>query len=312
MQKQDEFMQFQGHLFHVANQIEQMQWELARLVKESRSGNSKMTALAAHLIHSEHQQRSNEVLAEFRTQLEANQEKLDEFAGTIKKMNRTQFKANALGESKERQTDEAIVLLRELIAKHEDAQKSISREEQEGLRNAQADARSELAADFLPVLDGIEMALAHNIAPVDLHEEDEEEAQQEEKPEEPAPGLFKKLFASSSQSKEKVQVLHEEKSHRLQEIYDIHDTVRGWRQGLDIVRERFLRLIEAEGIEAIPALGELFNPHRHVAVEIETRSDVPENTIVNVLRKGYKHNDRVLRYSEVIVAKAPKDEREDA
>ena len=148
MQEHNEFVQFQGRLFHVANQIEQMQWELARLVKGSQEGNAKIKALAAHLIHSEHQQHLNEKLAEFRTQLEANQETLDEFSGTIKKMNRTQFKTNALSESKEQQTAETIALLRELIAKHEEAQKSIHHEEQEELRRVVADARSEFAADF--------------------------------------------------------------------------------------------------------------------------------------------------------------------
>lgn len=306
MQEQNEFVQFQGRLFHVTNQIEQMQWELARLIKESQQGNSRIKALASHLIHSEHQQHLNENLAEFRTQIEANQEKLDEFAGTIKKMNRTQFKANTLNESKERQTTEAIALLRELIAKHDETQKSIKQEEQEALKNLLTDARSELAADFLPVLDGIEMALAHDIAPRDDHEA----PPRQEEPEEAAPGLFKKLFSSSSHSAEKG--LHEKNVALLQEIGDIYDTVRGWRQGLEIVRERFLRLFADEGIEVIPDQGEMFDPHWHVAVEIETRSDVPENTIVKVLRKGYKHHDRALRYSEVIVAKAPQDKRDDS
>ena len=146
------------------------------------------------------------------------------------------------------------------------------------------------------------MALAHDIAPLP----EKKEFSQQEKPAEPAPGVFKKLFSPSSHQTE--IGLYEETERLRREIGEIHGTVRGWRQGLEIVRERFLCLFADEGIEAIPDLGEVFDPHQHVAVEIEARSDVPENTIVKVLRKGYTHHDRVLRYSEVIVAKVPKDD----
>lgn len=303
MQEQNEFAQFQGRLFNMSNQIEQMQWELARLVKESRQENAKMEALTSHIVRSEEQRQLNETLAEFRAQLDANQEKLSEFAGTLKKMNRTQFKANTLGESKERQTDEAIVLLRELIAKQEEKQTEAAQEEQETLRSLQADSRRELAADFLPVLDGIELALAHDIA---SQEEMGTALRTEPKDaKEAAPSLLKRFFPSSPPVE---KTLHEERLRLLRELRDIHEAVKGWRQGLEIVRERFLRLFAAEGIEEIPDLTEVFDPHRHVAVEIEIRSDVPENTIVKVLRKGYKQHERILRYSEVIVAKAPKEE----
>jgi molecular chaperone GrpE len=90
----------------------------------------------------------------------------------------------------------------------------------------------------------------------------------------------------------------------------MHETITGWLRGLEIIRERFLRLLEREGIERIPDINQRFDPHLHVAVDTEERTDVAENTIVSVIRKGYIYNDRVLRYSEVIVAKSPQEQVE--
>ena len=80
--------------------------------------------------------------------------------------------------------------------------------------------------------------------------------------------------------------------------------VEAWLQGLALVRERFLGLLSAEGIQEMQALETPFDPHLHVAVETETRDDAPPNTIVRVLRKGYRQRQRVLRYAEVVVARA--------
>ena len=83
----------------------------------------------------------------------------------------------------------------------------------------------------------------------------------------------------------------------------ISDATTAWLQGLALVRDRFVSLLAGEGIQAIDALHQAFDPRLHVAVETETRSDVPPDTVVRVLRKGYRQSDRVLRYAEVVVAR---------
>ena len=58
-----------------------------------------------------------------------------------------------------------------------------------------------------------------------------------------------------------------------------------------------------EGIEEIPAMGETFDPNLHQAVQtVPASEETPADTIVEVLQKGYKLQDRVLRPSMVIVA----------
>lgn len=322
----DELLQIRGHLYNLVNQVEQMQWEVARLSRETQSSNGKITALTRHLIHSETQTHLHEKLAEFVTQLETSQEKidtlsepqkriseklaefmtqletsggkLDDLSQTVKKLSRTQFKSNALSESKEKQVSDTLSMLRELFTKREELKKAQQVEEQQHVSELQAKARGELAADFLPVLDGIEMALEHRIP----HPEEEHPHAGKTIT---SPGFFQRFFRVSAHTTESSV---QEETQRLNQ--ETHKTIAGWLRGLEIVRERFLSLLAREGIEPIPDLNEQFDPHLHVAVETEERTDVPENTIVSVIRKGYILKDRVLRYSEVIVARPPQEKTE--
>ena len=75
------------------------------------------------------------------------------------------------------------------------------------------------------------------------------------------------------------------------------------KKGLEMVQESLIHALKEEGIEEIPAEGETFDPNLHQAVQtVPATEDVPADTIVTVLQKGYKLHDRVLRASMVIVA----------
>lgn len=75
------------------------------------------------------------------------------------------------------------------------------------------------------------------------------------------------------------------------------------KKGVEMVLESLNAALKEEGIEEIPAKGEQFDPNVHQAVQIVPVSEgVEADTIVEVLQKGYKLQDRVLRASMVIVA----------
>lgn len=73
--------------------------------------------------------------------------------------------------------------------------------------------------------------------------------------------------------------------------------------GLEMVLKQLLEVLRGEGLEEILALGELLNPERHEVVGSIETSDVPENTIVEEVRKGYLLNGKVIRPSLVVVSK---------
>jgi molecular chaperone GrpE len=55
-------------------------------------------------------------------------------------------------------------------------------------------------------------------------------------------------------------------------------------------------------IELIPGEGEKFDPHLHNAVMHIEDPSYDENVVVEVLQKGYKYKDKIIRYSMVKVA----------
>lgn len=74
-------------------------------------------------------------------------------------------------------------------------------------------------------------------------------------------------------------------------------------EGVEMVRGKLWKLLDAEGISPIDAYGRPFDPNLHEAVlEVET-DEVGDGCVVEEFRKGYKFKGRVLRASMVKVAK---------
>ncbi len=77
-----------------------------------------------------------------------------------------------------------------------------------------------------------------------------------------------------------------------------------WLAGLELIRERLLQALAAEGVYPILKRGEPFDPHRHIAVEaIPATAEQPVGTIVDEYRRGYQVGERILRAAEVVVAR---------
>lgn len=72
-------------------------------------------------------------------------------------------------------------------------------------------------------------------------------------------------------------------------------------EGVHMVYEQLLSALEKEGMEVIPAKGEIFDPHVHQAVMQVEEEEFASGEIVEELQKGYKLKDRVLRPSMVKV-----------
>lgn len=73
-------------------------------------------------------------------------------------------------------------------------------------------------------------------------------------------------------------------------------------EGMALIKKQFMEFLKKIGVEEIEAEGKEFDPNLHNAVLHEDRDDVPDNTVVEVLQKGYKLGDRVIRYAMVKVA----------
>lgn len=76
-----------------------------------------------------------------------------------------------------------------------------------------------------------------------------------------------------------------------------------WSGGLELILQKLDKLLEKEGVEEIDAEGKAFNPDIHEAISVEENSDKESEEIIEVVQKGYKLGERVIRPARVRVAK---------
>jgi molecular chaperone GrpE len=78
--------------------------------------------------------------------------------------------------------------------------------------------------------------------------------------------------------------------------------------GLRAVLEQMEAILNREGVHRIGAAGEPFDPQRFEAVGVRATSEVPDRTVVEVVRSGFSSDGRVLRPAQVIVADAQRSD----
>ena len=76
--------------------------------------------------------------------------------------------------------------------------------------------------------------------------------------------------------------------------------------GVRLTRDQFLSALEQEDVRVVPPK-DVFDPAVHEAKAAEERDDVAPGTVLSTVRAGYTWRGEILRYAQVIVAKAPED-----
>ncbi|MGE4271955.1 MAG: nucleotide exchange factor GrpE [Desulfitobacterium sp.] len=73
-------------------------------------------------------------------------------------------------------------------------------------------------------------------------------------------------------------------------------------QGVDMIFKQMETTLAKEGLVAIEAVGQPFDPNMHEAVLQVESNEYPENTVVEELQKGYYLKEKVIRPSMVKVS----------
>jgi molecular chaperone GrpE len=77
---------------------------------------------------------------------------------------------------------------------------------------------------------------------------------------------------------------------------------RHFLEGVELINRQLGVVVEGLGVEVIPTVGHLFDPHIHEAVSTEETADVEPDTIVQEMQRGYRLGDKLLRPAMVKVA----------
>ncbi len=98
----------------------------------------------------------------------------------------------------------------------------------------------------------------------------------------------------------------------LSELIQVNDSLEmglksastGETKGLELIQKQLWSIIGRYGVSAIDPAGEPFNPELHQAVSMQETADAPPNQVLEVMQKGYRLHDRLLRPAMVVVAKS--------
>ena len=117
---------------------------------------------------------------------------------------------------------------------------------------------------------------------------------------------FKKRTA-----REKEEIYFLSKSDLIRKLLPVFDnfdraqkfaSAEDYKAGVDMIIQQFFEILGTMDIKEIAKEGDVFDPNFHEAVFREEKEGVEENTITEVLQKGYAIGDKVIRHAMVKVS----------
>jgi molecular chaperone GrpE (heat shock protein) len=325
-------------VLQLADSVSRMQTALASLAVRLQEDSIQINALVRHLTDTQSTQLLQERLADFSEQLSADheqlnylsgqlnqlatrdqlvrlatqvatQEKIAELANTVEKLSRSQHRANLLAETKAQQLDSALAALQEIVAKREARDATAQAHTEAEMESVRRAARGEMAIDLFPALDMFETILAQGQTLLDKRRAEHGALTAVTGPDThnasglTGPSLLSKLRArmGGDVDAETAGLLRRLPESMQDSVNDFHE----WLQTISLLRDHLLGVLRNEGIEPIGALHQLLDPHLHVAVGSEPRTDLAPQTVIREVRKGYRQGVRTLRHSEVVVSHRP-------
>ncbi len=91
----------------------------------------------------------------------------------------------------------------------------------------------------------------------------------------------------------------------LEAAQDQAATVEALKVGKQLIMKMLTKVMDDHGLQTIDPAGEIFDPEKHEAVTMLPSPDHDENTIIDVLEKGYQLHDRLIRPAKVVVSRKP-------
>ena len=87
----------------------------------------------------------------------------------------------------------------------------------------------------------------------------------------------------------------------MQHMDDAKD-VKSIKEGLQLVYNKLMKILDEQGVKKIKAIGKPFDVDYHEALMQRKDESVPPHTVLDELEKGYMYKDKVVRHSKVIVS----------
>ncbi len=81
------------------------------------------------------------------------------------------------------------------------------------------------------------------------------------------------------------------------------DNVQSMYEGLDLIFQKFHKVLAQEGLQKMEPVGETFDTDYHEAIALVPAPDeAQKGKVLDCVQTGYKLNDKVIRHAKVVVA----------
>ena len=81
-------------------------------------------------------------------------------------------------------------------------------------------------------------------------------------------------------------------------------------EGIELTMKSFKDILKKHGVEEINPNKEQFDPDLHDALMMQESEELPKNTIVQTLEKGYIYKEKLIRPAKVVVSSGNNKEKE--
>jgi len=82
-------------------------------------------------------------------------------------------------------------------------------------------------------------------------------------------------------------------------------TVQALKEGKQLIMRMLTKAMGDHGLQTIDPVGEAFDPEKHEAMTMLPSAEHDENTVMEVIEKGYQLHDRLIRPAKVVVSRKP-------
>ncbi len=126
--------------------------------------------------------------------------------------------------------------------------------------------------------------------------------------------LVNERMASEKRSRQISELAQEEIISDLMPILDSFDMAfankeawgkvdKNWRIGVENIHSNIISVLSKLSIAPFDPLSDVFNPKEHESIDtVSTKDKKRDNKIVEVLQKGYKRGEKILRPAKVKIA----------
>ncbi len=82
-------------------------------------------------------------------------------------------------------------------------------------------------------------------------------------------------------------------------------SVEALTEGKQLIMKMLTKAMSDHGLKTIDPVGEAFDPEKHEAMTMFPSDQHDENTVIDVIEKGYQLHDRLIRPAKVVVSRKP-------